>query len=857
MRTYMTLICLYGISGLFAQWSDSFNQSLDPAWKGDVQNFKINSQRQLQLTAPSAGNSGLFRSFLFEDSLVWSFYFKMDFSPSATNKLAIVLMADQMNWDSSKAFYIEIGENGSNDNWKLFYKDASVKQLLGSGELMQLASDPALARFSVLLYRDSIWEFKVNYNGDYSLNLERTLFKQIPFNKDSCYFGFICTYTDTRKDRYYFDDVGVFKFAKDSIIPFVQTVKTLDDQSLEIQFNEVLSIQNSFVKTNFEIVEIGFPDSIFTINPQTCMLHFNQKFEFDSNYLLKYKNIMDLESNINSGSMFEFKANYSVKPGYHDLIITEIMADPSPPASLPEREYVEIKNRSNYELNLQDCSFSDGSTESYFGKCQIKPDSFLILCAAKDTDLFKSYGHVYGLNGFPSINNASDLLELFNPDFNLIDQVKFDDNWYGSNLKKEGGYSLELINELDLCLGMSNWTASQHFSGGTPGRNNSVASKLSIDSALLVTAVYAISEWEIKVIFNRNLDFNTIHHLEWFNVLPIRSLATLAFIEDKNNEVLILLNEPLEKGINYTLNFNGIQNCMQQKFQFNSQIFSLPAEPGLADLCFSEVLFNPYNGTQDFIEIYNKSNQSLKCSDLLISNPKSSNTWFSLNTDRVILPGTYLAFTADPENLILQYPFHDSLKIIETNLPVISDEGGILLLAVRQHNEIYLLDSFQFDESWHHPFLKDPEGVSLEKIHLEQTSANKQNWQSASRTYLYATPGMKNSQWQDSLKYSDHYQPSFSSLWISPNGDNWKDFLEIKFHLPKSGFNSRIEVFDLSGYRIKKLESQILASDDFVIWYGDSDQGGQIAPGNYIIRLELLHPDGDILQFKNRIVVDY
>ncbi|MFZ1296813.1 MAG: hypothetical protein WAT16_02125, partial [Saprospiraceae bacterium] len=67
----------------------------------------------------------------------------------------------------------------------------------------------------------------------------------------------------------------------------------------------------------------------------------------------------------------------------------------------------------------------------------------------------------------------------------------------------------------------------------------------------------------------------------------------------------------------------------------------------------------------------------------------------------------------------------------------------------------------------------------------------------------------------------------------------------------------RIEVFDLSGYRVKKLDSQVLATDDFVIWNGDSDQGSRLARGNYIIRMELLHPDGDILQFKNRIVVDY
>ncbi|MEI2695787.1 MAG: lamin tail domain-containing protein [Saprospiraceae bacterium] len=807
--------------------------------------------------APSAGSSALFRSFLYEDSLVWSFYIKLDFSPSATNKLAVVLMADQMPWDSSKAFYIEIGENGTNDNWKFFYKDASTKQLLGSGELMQLASDPAMARFNISLYQDSIWNFKVNYTGEYPLNLERTLFKQIPFKKDSCFFEFICTYTDSRKDRYYFDDVSIVKIAKDTLTPFVQSVETLDEHRLELQFTEPLNIQSSFIKINFEIVHVGFPDSIYSMNSNSCILHFKQNLTFDSNYVLKYKNISDLDSNINSGSMFEFKAIFSVHPEYHDLIITEIMADPSPPASLPEREYIEIKNTSPNILNLQNCILSDGSTEAYFGKCSIKPDSFLILCAARDTDLFKGYGSVYGLNGFPSINNAAEVVQLYNADFELIDLVQFDDSWYGSEIKKEGGYSLELMNEGDLCLGKLNWTASQHFSGGSPGRENSVASHATVDSTLHLTSLHALSEWEIKVSFNKNLDFKTIYHLEWFKITPNRSLATVSFIEQRTNELLILLNEPLDKGISYTLYFTEIQNCIQQKFNFNSKAFNVPAEPEMGDLTFSEVLFNPNSGGQDFIEIYNKSNQSLKCSALMISNPLTSNTWMNLNTDQVILPGGYLAFSSDPENLIIQYPFHDSLRIVKSDLPSISDEGGILILAVRDHNTLRVLDSFQFDESWHHPFLKDPEGVSLEKIHLELASDNKQNWQSASKTYFFATPGIKNSQWQDSLKNSEQFIPSLSSIWISPNGDNLMDFLEIKFHLPKSGFNSRIEVFDLSGYRVKKLKSQLLATDDFVIWNGDSDQGTRLARGNYIIRMELLHPDGDILQFKNRIIVDY
>lgn len=48
-------------------------------------------------------------------------------------------------------------------------------------------------------------------------------------------------------------------------------------------------------------------------------------------------------------------------------------------------------------------------------------------------------------------------------------------------------------------LGKLNWTASQHFSGGSPGRENSVASHATVDSTLHLTSLHALSEWEIKV----------------------------------------------------------------------------------------------------------------------------------------------------------------------------------------------------------------------------------------------------------------------------------------------------------------------------------------------------------------------
>ncbi len=107
------------------------------------------------------------------------------------------------------------------------------------------------------------------------------------------------------------------------------------------------------------------------------------------------------------------------------------------------------------------------------------------------------------------------------------------------------------------------------------------------------------------------------------------------------------------------------------------------------------------------------------------------------------------------------------------------------------------------------------------------------------------------------MKFRSAFGPSLSHRILSPNGDNDLDFVEIIFHLPKSGFNSKIEIFNLTGMKLKKFPTQILAMDDFIIWNGDSDWGSRIPPGNYIIQVELIHPDGDILNDTLRLVVDY
>jgi hypothetical protein len=79
-------ILLHGM--MKAQMNDSFTDgdfSSNPAWSGDIQQFKVNTAFQLQLNSGGEGQSSLVTPVSPADSMEWSFWVKLGFSPSENN----------------------------------------------------------------------------------------------------------------------------------------------------------------------------------------------------------------------------------------------------------------------------------------------------------------------------------------------------------------------------------------------------------------------------------------------------------------------------------------------------------------------------------------------------------------------------------------------------------------------------------------------------------------------------------------------------------------------------------------------------------------------------------------------------
>ena len=86
---------------------------------------------------------------------------------------------------------------------------------------------------------------------------------------------------------------------------------------------------------------------------------------------------------------------------------------------------------------------------------------------------------------------------------NTIDSVNYSDNWYKDEDKRDGGWTLEIIDPDNICSEHQNWVASEDELGGTPGTQNSVfANKPDLTGPKLLSAI-PISPFELQTTIRR------------------------------------------------------------------------------------------------------------------------------------------------------------------------------------------------------------------------------------------------------------------------------------------------------------------------------------------------------------------
>lgn len=854
-------LALLPVLPLAAQITDNFsdgNFTSNPAWQGDAANFIVNTAGELQLNAPAAGNSSLAVQGDVPDSAVWLFDVRLEFAPSTTNLLRVYLLADQSNLLAANGYYLEIGENGSADALRLFRQDGAVRVLLATGLSGFVASEPVNIRLKVKRSATGVWTVEARSgNGPFEPQGTATDATHLPGT--GRFFGVYCLYTATRTDKFFFDNLSVLPDVPDTAPPVLlsASANAAGTEVLAL-FDEDLDSLSALEPAHYTIGGLGNPTATeFAGGGRQQVRLLLQTVLPTGNYTLQVQQIADTTGNVGGQQTAGFQFVKIEPASEFDILINEIMADPAPSVGLPEVEWLELYNRSNKIINLNTLLISDGGTPRALPNYLLYPDSFAVLTSLAGTAALAPFTPAaLAVVGFPALNNSGDTLSLTDQSGQVLDRVVYFDAWHENATKRAGGWSLERINPDLPCLEQENWRSCQAPSGGTPGRANSVFQNLPDTEKPRLVSAFPLDANTLELVFSEGLDKTAAANLAAYRLDPPLALASVVPSPGSRRVVTLVLQEALESGTVYALTAAPVlQDCSGNSAQTTDTIFvGLPEIPEPADLVVNEVLFNPATFGSDFVELHNRSNKIFDLQNFSIANYYDGSSVQAIGQRRLMLPGEYLVFSANPADIQQRFTDARPGQILTMTLPGLPDDAGNVTVFWAKNADRVVVDSFTYFDTWHNALLSSAQraGVSLERIRTDGPTNDPVNWTSAARRPEgTGSPTLPNSQQAGSPQPGSGKLIRLEPARLSPDGDGYEDFLDIQYNLPAAGYSATVTIFDSEGIPVRRLvPQQLIGIAGSLRWDGDMDDGSPARPGIYILFVEVYAPTGEVQQEK-------
>lgn len=540
-----------------------------------------------------------------------------------------------------------------------------------------------------------------------------------------------------------------------------------------------------------------------------------------------------------------------------DVVITEIMADPTPQVGLPNAEYIEIKNVSTTGFSLTGWRLSDAtSAATITANIVLLPDSFLIICANSNVAALSAFGRTLGVTSFPSLDNDGDQLTLRSSQGRIIHAVAYSSEWYQNEIKKDGGWSLEMIDTRNPCIGINNWKASTDAIGGTPGKKNSVDAINNDGTPPRLLRTYSLDSVTVVAFFDEPLDsasaaITANYSLPGFTIVSATPQTPLF------DRVMLRLASPMQKRNVYSLTATNVKDCKNNAIgTYNSAKAGWAEEALLNDIVINELLFNPKPNGFDYVEFYNNSSKIVDANKLFIANRNLTGAISSAKriseSSFYIFPGDYIAVTEDATALKNNYLVKNPTQVLTiASLPSYPDDKGTVVLTNLQGT---VVDEVSYSEKWHFALISDAEGIALERIDPSGASQDAGNWHSAASTVGYGTPAYKNSQYKQppGINATIEVNPKV----FSPDNDGRDDIAVISYQVTEPGYVANISIFDANGRLIRYFaRSSLLGLKGSWNWDGLDDKNQKLPVGTYIIYTEIFNLQGRKKQFKNTIVL--
>ncbi len=542
----------------------------------------------------------------------------------------------------------------------------------------------------------------------------------------------------------------------------------------------------------------------------------------------------------------------------YDVVIDEIMADPTPQVGLPNNEWLELKNTTAAPINLQNWRIGDATGQSGpMPNFILQPDSFVIVCTGSAVAAMSAFGTTISVTSFPSLDNNGDQLFLKAANGKTIHAVSYSDTWYQNEVKKDGGWTLEMIDTKSPCAGISNWKASVSVAGGTAGKKNSIDAINNDATAPQLKRAYTTDNVTIVLVYDEPVDSLSGATLANYSIDGGLTLTSATALSPLFNLVQLKTSTAMAANTVYNITASNVKDCKGNTIgAANKAKVGLPVDAVAGEWIINEILFNPRSNAYDFVEFYNNSNKIFDASKLYIANRNTSGVVSSIKAlsavPYYVFPGDYIVATEDAGNLAIQYLVKnpDNVLVISSPPSFSDDEGDVIALNFQGN----IIDEVKYKDNWHFKLIDNAEGVSLERINPAGPSQDETNWHSAASTAGYGTPTYKNSQYKllNAISATVEVTPKV----FSPDNDGTDDIASIQYTVTEPGYIANITIFDAAGRPVRNLvHNAILGVKGYWNWDGLDDKGLKLPVGTYIIFTEIFNLQGKKEKFKDVVVL--
>nr|WP_321406223.1 lamin tail domain-containing protein [uncultured Carboxylicivirga sp.] len=619
----------------------------------------------------------------------------------------------------------------------------------------------------------------------------------------------------------------------------INDVHLITTDLMQFEFSKAINV-DSWIKANLLLDNQVLEDFEVSSSIEGLInqLKLNAPLEEGIIYQLKLNGLTD----ITGDTLKSFQQNiWYYHPTRFDVVISEVMVDPSPTVALPENEYIELYNRSEFDLSLKDWKVFVNDKSFELPDSLIKAGSYILLVPSGSLDFWQ--GSLVAIDKWQTLNNSGFGLVVKNERSEVIDAFKYNPKQiYGEGFKEEGGWSVERLDVNNMSGRPENWKWSVDYTGGTPLYENSVfvnnpdfESPWFVYSELYNDSTLRIHFCEVMDLLNNEWSFEILPELE-NSGLSIDSVF-LSYVD-------ITMNSQPEINKVYSIAFNQIMDWAGNVFTTDFPIrFAGPDSLVSGDVIVNEVLFNPRPDGVDFIELVNRSNKVINLNDVYLGNWDDDKTITKLypltDKNRMIFPGDYLLLSEDSLIVLSQYRSENHSTFLNTKIPSLPDDEGAVIICNQAGN---VIDYLEYKDDMHFDLIRDPEGLSLERLSIDQPTNDIQNWHTAASDVL-ATPGYLNSQ---TIEMQDDDKSIYLDYDVfTPNNDGLKDQLIIRYNNTETDVTINIRIFDSTGYEVRYLVNNLLLrTKGYFLWDGLDEEHSHLKPGIYVIYCQRIYPKG-------------